>query len=101
MPVGPASGKALITLNVPYPYATGNDFPGGTFAISVNGSMQVPIAGFSYDQQAPQSSGRRPTTLTIEVPLQSFTQPVEALWQNVRNSTVFIDSPASLSAVVI
>jgi hypothetical protein len=100
LPAG--QGKtALLILNLPNPYATGNDFPGGEFAISVNGSMLVPIAVFTYDSQTPQSTGRKPTTLVVKVPLHKFTQPVEALWQNVRGSNVVIDTPSSLSAIIM
>jgi len=91
---------ALIILNVPNPYATGNANPGGTFAISVGGVVQAPIASFTYNEAVPPSSGRVPTTLVVGVPLASKPQPVLALWQNVRGSTVIIDSPASLSIIL-
>jgi len=54
---------ALIILNVPNPYATGNSNPGGTFAISVGGVVQTPVASFTYNETAPSSFGRIPTTL--------------------------------------
>jgi hypothetical protein len=93
--------NVLLILNVPNPYATGNNFPGGTFGIEVNGSMLAPVAVFTYNESAPQSSGRIPTTLTALAPLsQSGEQKVVAVWQGVRGSTVIIDSPATLSAIV-
>ncbi len=91
---------ALVVLNVPNPYATGNANPGGTFAISVGGVVQTPIASFTYNEAVPPSSGRVPTTLAVGVPLAGKSQPVLALWQNVRGSTVIIDSPASLSIIL-
>jgi hypothetical protein len=56
---------ALVVLNVPNPYATGNANPGGTFAISVGGVVQTPIASFTYNEVVPPSSGRVPTTLVV------------------------------------
>ncbi|MFI5023424.1 MAG: hypothetical protein ACHQRJ_17465 [Alphaproteobacteria bacterium] len=90
---------ALLILNVPNPYAQGNDFPGGNFAIAVNGTVQPPFACFTYDSASPQSTGRKPTTLVVAVPLIDGKQKVQAMWSNVRGSTVIIDSPATLSAV--
>jgi hypothetical protein len=90
---------ALIILNVPNPYAQGNDTPGANFRIAVNGILQAPFAGFTYDSASPQSAGRRPTTLVTAVPLIDGPQQVQAMWANVRGSTVIIDSPATLSAV--
>jgi hypothetical protein len=92
--------NALITLNVPNPYASGNNFPGGTFGISVNGAVMGPYASFTYSSQVPQSFGRMPTTLIVQVKLVSDTQQVQAMWQSVRGSTVIIDSPATLSAII-
>jgi hypothetical protein len=90
---------ALIILNVPNPYATGNDYPGGNFAISVGGVVQAPFASFTYNEQVPPATGRIPTTLVVGVALASKPQPVLALWQSVRGSNVMIDSPASLSII--
>jgi hypothetical protein len=93
--------NVLLILNVPNPYATGNDFPGGTFGIQVNGNTLAPVAVFTYNEQTPQSTGRIPTTLTALAPLsQTGDQKVVAVWQGVRGSTVHIDSPATLSAIV-
>jgi hypothetical protein len=82
---------------VPYPYATGNNYPGGIFAIAVDGTQQAPVAGFSYSVQ--QGNNRVPTTLVIGVPLKMTKQVVTAMWQNVRGSTVMIDTPVTLSAI--
>ncbi|MEA2842154.1 MAG: archaeal flagellar protein FlaF [Methylobacteriaceae bacterium] len=88
---------AIVTLNVPYPYATGNNYPGGMFALTVNGKQLAPVAGFSYSVQ--NGNNRIPTTLVIGVPLTMTKQVVAAVWQNVRGSTVMMDSPATLSAI--
>ncbi|WP_204272862.1 hypothetical protein, partial [Enterobacter hormaechei] len=53
---------AVITLNVPMPYATGNENPGGTFGVSVNGAISPVVASFTYNEPVPISSGRIPTT---------------------------------------
>jgi hypothetical protein len=90
----------LLILNVPNPYASGNNYPGGNFGIEVNGTLQAATATFTYNEQQPPSTGRIPTTLCVPY-LVNSTQPltVTAVWSNVRGSTVHIDSPATLSAV--
>ena len=92
--------QALVTLTVPNPYATGSNFPGGMFGISLDGTVLAPFAAFTYIQQAPPSFGRVPTTLAVMVQLTGMTQAVSAQWASIRNSNVIIDSPASLSAVI-
>lgn len=102
LPAASASQKdALIILNLPNPYATGTNFPGGMIGISVNGTPLLPFAAFTYDTQAPQSFGRMPTTLVLHVKLlNNNTQVIQTLWQSIRSSTVVIDTPASLSAMI-
>jgi hypothetical protein len=91
---------ALVILNVPMPYATGNNNPGGNFAISVNGTVSPVVAGFTYNEQQPPSYGRMPTTLVVSVPLGNKPQVINAMWSGVRGSTVIIDTPATLSAIL-
>jgi hypothetical protein len=88
---------ALVILNLPCPYATGTNYPGGTLGISIDGSVSPVTASFTYNEQQPASTGRIPTTLVVAVPLTVDEQTVEAVWYGVRGSTVIIDSPASLS----
>lgn len=90
--------SALVILNLPCPYATGNNYPGGTIGISVNGNVSPVIASFTYNEQVPDSSGRIPTTLVVSVPMIIGTQTIQAVWYAIRGSTVIIDSPATLSA---
>jgi hypothetical protein len=93
--------SALLILNIPNPYATGSNFPGGNFCIQVNGTAQSAYASFTYNEQNPPSTGRIPTTLTLTVPLSGTgTSSVVAVWSGVRGSTVHIDSPATLTAVI-
>jgi hypothetical protein len=87
----------LAILNVPNPYATGNDYPGGTFGISVNGTVSPVQASFTYNESVPPSTGRIPTTLVVGLPLTTQKQTIQAVWQGVRGSTVLLDSPATLS----
>jgi hypothetical protein len=91
---------AIVILNVPNPYATGNDVPGGGFGITVNEMLSPVQAIFTYNEQNPQSTGRVPTTLVVGVPLAQVKggQTVQAVWFGVRGSTVIIDSPATLTA---
>lgn len=90
----------LIVLNVPNPYATGNNYPGGQFALNINGAISPVQAAFTYNEQQPSSSGRVPTTLVVGVPLNTKPQVVQAMWAGVRGSTVIIDTPATLSAFI-
>ena len=92
---------AIVILNVPNPYATGTNTPGGTFGINVNGVTSPVQATFTYNEQAPTHTGRIPTTLVVGVPLsQKGSQTVQAEWYGVRGSTVIIDSPATLTAIL-
>jgi hypothetical protein len=91
---------ALVTLNLPNPFAEGNDFPGAMLGISVNGTVSPVQASFTYGVPQPQSANRMPTTLIVGVPLTLNPQEVVALWYGVRGSTVIIDSPATLSVVI-
>ena len=91
---------ALIILNVPNPYATGTNNPGGTFGIAVAGTVSPVVAAFTSSETAPSSSGRVPTTLVLSVPLGIKAQPINAVWYGVRGSTVIIDSPATLSGIL-
>jgi hypothetical protein len=93
-----AGTSVLIILNAPMPYATGNNNPGGNFGISVNGTVSPVVAGFTYNEQAPTSFGRMPTTLVLSVALGVKPQAIAAMWSGVRGSTVIIDTPATLSA---
>lgn len=92
--------NAIIILNVPMPYATGNSNPGGTFGISVNGAVSTVTASFTYNEVNPSSTGRIPTTLVVGIPLGTKSQTIQAVWYGVRGSTVHIDSPATLTAIL-
>ncbi len=91
---------ALIILNLPFPFAQGNNFPGGNVGISINGAVSPVVGGFTYSEQVPPLNGRVPTTLVVGVPLTIRRQIIEAVWSGVRGSTVTIDSPATLSAIL-
>jgi hypothetical protein len=96
---GGVSTSAIVILNLPMPYATGNNNPGGTLGIAVNGVVSPVQASFTYNETAPTSFGRVPTTLVVGVPLIQNTQTVTGMWYGVRGSTVIIDSPATLTAM--
>src|SRR5215203_5919787 len=68
--------SALVILNVPMPYATGNNWPGGTFGITVNGAASPVVASFTYMDQTTTGGGRIPTTLVVSVPLGDAAQTV-------------------------
>ena len=88
--------SATIILNVPNPYAQGNNFPGGWFGISVNGTMHPVYASFTYGIQQPPSFNRMPTTLVVGIPLDGDAT-IQAMWSGIRGSTVMLDSPATLT----
>lgn len=92
--------SAIVILNVPMPYAEGNNYPGGNFGIQVNGTVSPVVAGFTYSQEQPPSSGRMPTTLVVGIPLTTSPQTITAVWSGVRGSKVIIDTPATLSALI-
>ena len=99
--VPPIVGEAvLFVLNVPNPYANGNNYPGGNFGIEFYGEMQGPTASFTYSQQSPSTPGRVPTTLSMATVL---TRPgpttVTAMWSAIRGSTVHLDSPVTLTMI--
>jgi hypothetical protein len=100
LPTTASGTNALITLNLPNPYARGDDYPGGRFAISVDDQVMTPIASFTTSEQRPDNSGRMPTTLIVDVRLEATTKEIKGMWSGVRSSTVVIDTPASLSAIV-
>jgi len=96
LPAG-VGDMAIVTLNLPQPYATGDNFPEGVFRISVDGNLLNNEASFTYSGSA--TGGRMPTTLVVGVPLRTKNQTVTAMWHNVRGSTVIVDSPCTLSAI--
>jgi hypothetical protein len=96
---GGAGGSMLVILNLPNPYASGNNYPGATFGISAGGTMSPVVACFTSGEQSPSSSGRVPTTLIVSIPLTDASQTVTAMWSSVRGSNVVIDTPATLTAM--
>jgi mannose-binding lectin len=91
----------LFVLNVPNPYATGNNYPGGNFGFFFDGEMQGPFGSFTYSEQNPSADGRVPTTVCMSVVLKNKgPTAVTAMWSAVRNSTVHIDSPATLTMIL-
>jgi len=92
--------EAIVILNLPNPYATGNNYPGANLGISVDGKVQSNFACFTYGVPQPQSFNRMPTTLVVGVPLGQKPQKIEAVWSGVRGATVIIDSPASLTVLL-
>ena len=58
------------------------------------------ISGLERAQQPERGRNNRiPTTLVVCVPLTMTKQTVQAMWHNVRGSTVILDSPSTLSAI--
>ncbi|KVL38109.1 fucose-binding lectin II [Burkholderia territorii] len=91
-------GKLLVTLNVPTPYATGDNYPGIYFAIATDKGVAADGC-FTHSTKAPETSGRVPFTLVVAIDVTSDITFVKAQWKSVRGSTMHIDSFASLSAI--
>ena len=88
-----------IVLNVPNPFSQGVMFPGGNFGIEVDGKLSAVVAAYSYDEKNPRTTGRRPTTLVVGVPLIDRPQKITAVWAAKPESNIIIDTPASLTAI--
>ncbi|OXI31248.1 fucose-binding lectin II [Burkholderia sp. AU16741] len=95
---GIRDGKLQVTLNVPTPYATGNNFPGIYFAIATDKGV-VADGCFTYSSKVPESTGRMPFTLVATIDVGSGVTFVKGQWKSVRGSAMHIDSYASLSAI--
>ncbi|MDR0241079.1 MAG: fucose-binding lectin II [Burkholderia sp.] len=91
-------GKLQVILNVPTPYATGNNFPGIYFAIATDKGV-VTDGCFTYSSKVPESTGRMPFTLVATIDVGSGVTFVKGQWKSVRGSAMHIDSYASLSAI--
>ncbi|WP_175884114.1 fucose-binding lectin II [Burkholderia sp. BCC0044] len=91
-------GKLQVILNVPTPYATGNNFPGIYFAIATDKGV-VADGCFTYSSKVPESTGRMPFTLVATIDVGSGVTFVKGQWKSVRGSAMHIDSYASLSAI--
>ncbi|AKM02569.1 fucose-binding lectin II [Burkholderia pyrrocinia] len=91
-------GKLLVTLNVPTPYATGDNYPGIYFAIATDKGV-VADGCFTHSTKAPETSGRVPFTLVVAIDVGSGVTFVKGQWKSVRGSVMHIDSFASLSAI--
>jgi hypothetical protein len=92
-----AGPTTTVILNLPQPYAIGNNFPGGNVGISVNGSILPVVGAFTYNEQAPQAPGRLPTTLVATFSPVDKLQIIMGMWSGVRGSRIIIDSPATLT----
>lgn len=92
---------ALVMLDVPNPYSVGTNYPGAYFGISVNGGgVLTTVACFTTDLASPATTGRHPTTLIVRIPLTSAPQQITVMWEGVRGSTVKVDTPNTLSAIL-
>jgi mannose-binding lectin len=92
---------ALIFLNVPNPYAIGNNFPGAEFGLNVGGAI-LARGSFTENVKSPPgpNTNRSPFTLIKRVSLLATPTLVRAQWAGIRGSTGRIDSFASLSAII-
>ena len=86
--------EAIIILNVPNPYAVGSKDPGAYFGVAVDGNVLPMFACFTFRES--DSSNRVPTTLVVGVGLTMKPQKIQGMWSCIRDSTVYIDTPASL-----
>jgi hypothetical protein len=99
----PIQTTAFITLCIGQPFAkkknpSGN-FPGGDFAIAVDGQVQA-IAGFTYESKNPASSSRHPVTLVVAVKLTNQLKQVTGQVRRVGGAEVHTGGYTSLTAVL-
>ncbi|HLJ90807.1 MAG TPA: hypothetical protein VKZ53_28640 [Candidatus Angelobacter sp.] len=88
---------ALVTLCVPNSYSNGNNNPGTSFNLDLNG---ISVASGSYTSGMQTDNGRKPFTLVVKVQLQAQTTFLQAQWATVRGGPSIIDSFCSLSALL-
>jgi hypothetical protein len=93
----PGFNAALVTVNIPQPYADGGTSNGIQYQIDVNGASK---ANGMWTNQTSQN-GRSPFTMVALVPLTSATQFVQAQWLAVRNGTAHLGGSASMSALLV
>jgi hypothetical protein len=104
-----ATENALVFLDLPNLYLTGTTTTGTQGAlvslwVGAGGcaapSVEVAIGQISDDTLTKGTSGRKPMTIIVNVPLDGGTQVVTACWESVRASgAVNIGGFASLSAI--
>ena len=87
-------------MNVPNPYAQGNQNPGGVFGISINGTMSPVVGVFTYNEANPPSTGRVPVTVVVGVPLGNKAQAIQGDVAERARQQRIIDSPATLTAIL-
>lgn len=98
LPAQTDSNAALVTLNVPQPYAVGGESNGISYQLDVDGHSQITGTWTNQNSQ----DGRSPFTLVTLVPLKSgSSQFLEAQWLAVRGGTAHLGGSASLSAVLV
>ncbi|WP_434526414.1 hypothetical protein [Photorhabdus asymbiotica] len=95
------SSKALVILNIPTPYATGSDYPGIEFAITMNSTV-LASGAMTYSDKSPSNPGRTPFTLQTCIDLTNIENlgAIQAQWKSIRGSTAHIDSYCSISAII-
>jgi|SRR5579871_43667 len=101
--------SVLLILNVPNAFASGLSNmapPGGEFMFefvyAYENPAPLPIASFTYQMNVPPNSAARcPVTLVTHVTPTGQQPPVvKVRWRGVRGN-IFLDTPASLSAVLL
>jgi len=105
-----SGNAALVTLAISAPYSHGDNFPGAQFTIGYAESPTTKIpddrawGSFTYANRNPYAEGlssyRAPVTLQVVIPLTHSPQNIVGVWTTVRGSEAFIDSLASLSAII-
>lgn len=88
---------ALVTLNLPRPYATEGKSNGIGYQINVNGKGVLEGAWTNLNSQ----DGRSPFTMAMLVHLRHDQQLVEIQWLAVRGATAHLGGSASLSAILV
>jgi len=106
LPAASTSHKfAMVTLDMPNLYLSGtpaNSTLGAQVGVLIDGTTVAATGQISADASVPAgtSSGRKPTTVVVKIPLTAGTQTIEAVWNGVRSTVVQTDTFSSLSAIL-
>ena len=96
---------AVVILNVPAPYAKGDDYPGIEFAIHKKSKNQprtsIMTGLVTAESEEPDSAGRKPITLVKVVELEMDQVIVYAYWKSIHKSECVNDWGGSTTLTAI
>ncbi len=98
---------AIVTLNMPNLYLSNPTSETATMSAEISivapfapGGLVAAVGGIGCDAPKVATSGKKPITIVLKVPLGSSSQYAEAEWDST-NGTVNTDTFASISAILV